>query len=198
MPWAPDYVDVDGDDGLAAFVRADPADPWVADYGTAAARGIDSFCSRQFGQLASPVAITYPARNAVRLRDGSWLLPVHDVQDTTGAALTVDGSVVAAGATGYRWWESDAALWGKPYTALQLATRPYGDAVLTARYGWTAVPAAVPAAVRLQVNRWHTRRESPYGTAGSPDEGSMVRLTAVLDPDVRSMLAGLVRKRMPR
>src|SRR6185312_3092299 len=106
--------------------------------------------------------------DAVQLRDGTWLLPVDDVQDITGAGLTVDGAIIAAGVTGYSWWPGNAVAFGKAYTGLQLAQRPAGPVVLNVRFGWSAVPAQVPAAVRLQVNRWHTRRESPYGIAGSP------------------------------
>jgi hypothetical protein len=78
--------------------------------------------------------------------------------------------------------------------------RPAGDVDVTARFGWNAVPAGVSGATWLQVNRWNARRESPYGVAGSPTEGSEVRLSAVLDPDVRAILSGakLIRKPMPQ
>lgn len=197
MAWAPDYVLVAT---LADFCRADVADPYLAAYGTAASRAVDDFCNRQFGQLAAPAAYTYEGRRASRLSDGSWLLAVDDVQDITAATVTVDGTTVAAGATGYRWWDVNAVAKGSPYTALRFADRPAGDVVLTAKFGWTAVPPAVVGAVRFQVNRWFVRRDSPYGVAGSPDQGSEVRLSAKLDPDVRAILAGgrVVRARMPR
>jgi hypothetical protein len=125
---------------------------------------------------------------------------VDDVQDITAAAVTVDGVTVAAGASGYRWWELNAVAKGSPYTALRFAERPYGEVGLSAKFGWTSVPASVPAAVRFQVNRWFIRRESPYGVAGSPDAGTEVRLGARLDPDTRTILAGgrVVRARLPR
>lgn len=201
MVWAPDhYVELDGDDGLAAFVRTSVDDPFLADYSTAAARGVDDYCNRQFGQLAAPGAFTYEGRNAARLADGTWVLEVDDVQDTAAATVTVDGTAVAAGTAGYRWWESNAVAKGYPYTALRFAERPYGDVVLTAKFGWLAYPAAVRGAVRFQVGRWFIRRESPYGIAGSPDSGSEVRLSARLDPDTRTILAGgrVIRKRSPR
>jgi hypothetical protein len=197
VTWAPDYADAAD---LADFVRTAADNPYVGTYGTAAARAVDDFCGRQFGQMAAPVAFTYDAYRAAPLTDGTWLLLVDDVQDITAAALTVDGATITAGTSGYRWWERNAVAKGQPYTGVRLADRPTGDVALTARFGWTAVPAAVPAAVWLQVNRWHIRRESPYGTAGSPSEGSEVRLAARLDPDVRALLSGggLVRGRMPQ
>jgi len=200
MPWAPDYVPVEGEEGLAAFVRAPETDPFLPAYGTAAARAVDDYCGRQFGQLAVPGTFTYEGRHAVQLDDGTWVLPVDDVQDITAAVVTVDGTVVAAGVDGYRWWERDAVVKGYPYTALRFADRPCGDVELLARFGWVAFPAAVVGAVRFQVNRWHIRRESPYGIAGSPSSGSEMRLGAQLDPDTKKILAGgrVVRARRPR
>jgi hypothetical protein len=200
MAWAPDYVPIAGTSGLAAYVRTDETDPFLIALGPAASRAVDAFCNRQFGQLAAPANFTYEGRNAVYLADGTWLLEVDDVQDITAATVTVDGTVVAAGVTGYRWWENNALAKGYPYTALRFADQPTGDVVLSARAGWSSVPAAVIAAVRFQVNRWFVRRESPYGVAGSPDAGTEVRLGARLDPDTRTILAGgrVVRSRRPR
>lgn len=193
MPWAPDYVDAAD---LIDFVRTSADNPYVATYGTAAARAVDDFCNRQFGQLDAAATFTYDATTAAPLANGRWLLLVDDVQDVTGMTVTVDGTAV----TDYVMWERNEAAKGRPYTGITLASRPTGDVDVFARFGWSSVPAAVPGAVWLQVNRWNVRRESPYGTAGSPSEGSEVRLSARLDPDVRTMLAGgrLVRARMPQ
>jgi hypothetical protein len=67
--------------------------------------------------------------------------------------------------------------------------------VVVAQWGWTAVPAQVIAAAKLQSNRWNKRRNSPLGVAGSPEQGSEIRLLARLDPDVATVLAGLSRRR---
>jgi hypothetical protein len=200
MPWAPDYVPVDGEEGLAAFVRAPADDPFLPAYGTAAARAVDDYCGRQFGQLDDPATLTYDGYNAVQLQDGSWVLPVDDVQDLTAVTVTVDGTAIAAGVDGYRWWEPDAIVKGYPHTALRLADQPCGEVEVFARFGWLAYPASVVGAVRFQVNRWHIRRESPYGIAGSPSSGSEMRLGANLDPDTKKILAGgrVVRARRPR
>lgn len=196
MPWQPDYVD---DTELAAFVRAAADDTYVAGYGTAASRAIDDACNRQFGQLDVAAQFLYPERFAVWMPDlCRWLVFIDDVQDTTGAAVTVDGDALAEGDDGWQWWPLNAVAKGGAYTGLTLADRPTGQLGLTVKFGWTAFPPAVVAATRLQVNRWHIRRESPYGIAGSPQEGSEMRLTARLDPDVRSMIKPLIRARMPR
>lgn len=197
MPWAPDlYVD---EQALIDFVRVESDNPYVGTYGTAAARAIDDACNRQFGQLDTPGTFTYDALGAAQLDTGRWLLLVDDVPNTSGVVVTVDGDEVAAGVDGYQWWPRNELAKGRPYTGITLANRPTGDVDVLASFGWAAIPAGVTAASWLQVNRWNVRRESPYGTAGSPSEGSEVRLSARLDPDVRAILSGgLIRARMPR
>jgi hypothetical protein len=198
MPWAPDYV-VDAD--LETFVRTETGDAYIPGYGSAASRAVDDACNRQFGQFATAQTLTYDTSNAAQLNNGRWLMLIDDVQDLTGITVTVAGIAVAAGVDGYQWWERNSAAFGVPYIGLTFRDRPAaGDLSVLAKFGWSAVPAAVPSAVRLQVNRWHVRRESPYGTAGAPSEGSEVRLSARLDPDVRAILSGakIIRARMPR
>lgn len=192
--WAPDYVDPEV---LADFVRANADDPYVAVYGTAASRAVDDYCGRQFGQLAAAATLTYEAHRAAQLPSGRWLVRVDDLQDTSGLTVDVDGTALDSGDDGYHLWPRNNAVLGRPYTGVTLASRPSADLNVLGRFGWNSVPTPVMGATWLQVNRWHTRRESPYGIAGSPSEGSEVKLTAVLDPDVRAILAGggLIRKR---
>jgi len=196
MPWEPDYADPDE---LATFVRVNADNPYVATYGTAASRAVDGYCNRQFGQLDAPGTFVYDGCRAFPL-NGRWLLHVDDLQNLTGLTVTVDGQAVSAGASGYQLWPRNAAAKGHVYTAISLASAPGDvDVSVFGRFGWNAVPAGAVGAVWLQVNRWNVRRESPYGTAGSPEDSSEVKLSAVLDPDVRTMLTGgLVRARMPR
>ena len=195
MSWAPDYVSTEE---LQAYVRAPADDPSVASIGTAASRAVDAYCNRQFGQLEAPAVFVYPVLRAALLGDGTWLLPIDDVQDVTGLAVTVDGAEIPAGTGGYRLWPSNAAAKGRPYTGLVLADRLCSDVSVSALFGWSEVPAAVPTAVRFQANRWWVRRESAYGTAGSPAEGTTMNLAARLDPDVRTVLAPYVRLGTPR
>lgn len=196
--WEPDYID--GPD-LAAFVRTASDDPYVAGLATAASRAVDDLCHRQFGKLDAPASFTYEAVDAVQdPRSGRWLLAVDDVYTAAGFALTVDGTTVSEGVDGYQLWPRNAVAKGGVYTHVSLYDRPYGDVVPTSPFGWAAVPAQVVAAARLQGSRWHVRRESPYGTTGQPSEGTELRLSARMDPDVRAMLrsARLVRARRPR
>jgi hypothetical protein len=197
VPWAPDYVD---SADLAEFVRVNADNPYVGTYGTAAARAVDDFCGRQFGRLESAGTFTYEAWKAARRQDGTYLLEVDDIPAADGTVVTVDGTAVTAGATGYRLWPLNALAKGSVATHLLLADKPYGDVLVTNRFGWLATPAAVTAAVWLQVNAWNVRRESPFGDAGNAASGTEIPVAGSrrLDPDARAMLGGLVRVRAAR
>lgn len=189
MPWAPDYLTAEQ---AADFVRAPGVDvDELGTWCTAASRAIDKRCNRQFGQVAAPVARTYRRPAAWSSVLGLYLVEVDDVQDVTG--LTVGG--VAYAESGVTLLPDNAAADGRPYERLGFVDCPTGPVVVSARWGWSAVPAQVVGACKLQVSRWAARRDSPYGIAGSPSDGSEMRLLARLDPDVSTTLAGLSRRR---
>lgn len=199
MVWAPDYVTAAD---LKAYLEISDAvdDALLTGWATSASRAVDNWANRQFGQVASAVARTYREVPFYNPRSGLWELQIDDVQDLTG--LLVGG--VAFASSGAVLLPDNAALNGEPYTRLGTLLQPYGPSpgvtvttVVTARYGWAAVPAQVIAACKLQAARWNFRRNSPGGVAGSPDQGSEVRLLAKLDPDVSTTLAGLGRTRRP-
>lgn len=187
MPWAPDYLTPTD---AADFVRGgDEAD--LATWCTAASRAIDKKCNRQFGQVDALTARTYRRRSVWSGALCLWLVEVDDVQDVTG--MTVGG--VSLAESGAVLLPDDAAEKGKPYERLGFEDRPDAPLVASALWGWDEVPAGVVGACKLQVSRWSARRDSPYGVAGSPTDGSELRLLARLDPDVATTLAGLARRR---
>ena len=195
MPWSPDYLTLSQ---VKAYLElADTLDDaqlslWV----TAASRAVDKLANRQFGQLAAPAARVYrrPAFYVPEL--AMWCLDVDDVQDSTG--LTVQqygGTALAYASSGATLLPDNAPPDGKPWTQLGFTSNPAVPVTVTARWGWTAIPAQVQQAVQLQVARWNFRRSAPAGVSGSPDQGSEVRVLERLDPDVRVSLAGLIRRR---
>lgn len=188
MAWAPDYITPDE---AADFVRNPAGAGELETWCTAASRAIDKRTNRQFGRVDAAVARTYRRPAAYSSTLGLWLVEVDDVQDPTD--LTVGG--VAYGAVGVTLLPDDAPERGRPYERLGFDTYPDGPVVVSALWGWSAVPAQVVAACKLQVSRWSARRDSPYGIAGSPADGSEMRLLARLDPDVSTTLAGLSRRR---
>lgn len=189
MPWAPDYLTAEE---AADFVRSTSVDlTQLETWCTAASRAIDKKTNRQFGQVDTVQARTYRRPAVYDVVSGLWLLEVDDVQDVTG--LTVGG--VAYADSGATLLPDNAAVEGRPYERLGFTDYPGSPVTVAARWGWSAVPAQVVGACKLQVSRWDSRRDSPYGIAGSPSDGSEMRLLARLDPDVHTSLAGLSRRR---
>lgn len=198
MVWKPDYITAAD---VAGFLRVgDSVDnAEFALWATASSRAVDRKCNRQFGQLAAPAARVYRRTPVYDPASGLWVLEIDDLQDVTG--FLVDG-VAYASATGCVLLPDNAPADGLPWTRLGFTLAPImptpGVSIthtLTGRWGWSAIPSQVPAACKLQCGRWAARRDSPYGIAGSPDQGSEMRLLAKLDPDVATLLTGLSRRR---
>jgi hypothetical protein len=197
VAWKPDYITATD---VAAYLRVDDTVDNVefGIWATASSRAIDKRTNRQFGQLAAPAARTYRRAPHYDPTCGLWVLEIDDVQDATG--LQVNGTAYAS--SGAVLLPDNAPADGVPWERLGFTVQPIPSYpgqpvtnVVTARFGWTAVPSQVVAAAKLQCSRWNSRRDSPYGIAGSPDAGSEMRLLAKLDPDVATTLLGLSRRR---
>jgi hypothetical protein len=197
--WAPSYIT---DAQLAVYARTTPDK--VAGYAAAASRAVDEFCNQQFGQVDEETTFTYETGAlAGRLPNGRFLVLTDPIYRADDLVVEDDGTELTAGTSGYLLWPrtSNTATGVQPYTGLQLTNWPVGDLDVTSRYfGWAAVPPGVVLATKIQGNRWVARGESPYGVAGSPTEGSEVKLSARLDVDARTPLGfpGGIRMRRPR
>lgn len=197
MAWAPDYIT--GDD-LKDYMKIthDNDDVDLALAATGASRAVDKHTRRQFGILAAPAARTYAGW--YDCERGLW---VFDVDDFFGdlASLAIDGTTT----TEYTREPLNAASEGMPYTRLTVdryasvvPVTPLYLAVATVAWGWTAVPDTVKLATKLQGSRFHSRRDSPFGVTGSPDQGGELRLLSRVDPDVAVSLSRYVRTAVPR
>jgi hypothetical protein len=184
MAWAPDYLDVVE---LADFVRVDDSvDNVQMEFAiTAASRAIDDHCNRQFGKVDTAEERQYTARPDYER--GLWVVDIDDLAVTTSLALDIDSDAI----TDYTLEPVNAVAKGMVWTRLAVSddstVTPTGEAnelAITAVWGWTAVPTAVKQATLLQASRFLSRRDSPYGIAGSPDNGSEMRLLSRVDPDV--------------
>lgn len=195
MAWAPDYVTLAA---LKLYLRitdtADDADLAVAI--TAASRAIDDHCNRQFGKVAAAEARVYTARPDYER--GVWVVDIDDLDDVTGLVVMAGTSAI----TLYSLEPVNAVLKGKVWTQLVVsadsAVQPTGTAnemTITGKWGWTTSPVTIGQAARLQASRFFSRRNSPYGIAGSPDQGSELRLLSRVDPDVGVSLRGYRRQR---
>jgi hypothetical protein len=207
VTWAPDYVTVAV---LKSYLRiTDTADDvFLALWATTASRNVDEFCQRQFGKVATAEARVYTPVWDRHLR--KYVTQFDDLQDVTGLIVTTeDGTVLTS--DDYTLWPRNAVAKGRPYERITTPGRndltlfgayrddltlsaPYlGELTVTASWGWTAVPSAVSTGLFLQAARLAARRDSPFGIAGSPGEGSEIRLLAQLDPDFRTALKPLRR-----
>lgn len=158
-----------------------------------ASRAVDKSTgpNRQFGKVDGPVARTYEPRWS-RTRN-AFVVDIDDLMDVTGFTVTVDGAAVAT--DGYELLPLNAGADGMPYTHLQLTSHSTAKRLIgTGLWGWDPTwPDAVTEATLLQASRLSVRRDSPYGVAGSPSDGSELRLLARLDPDIEPNLAAYVR-----
>lgn len=196
MTWAPDYATASQLKGWLKIADTDD-DTELATVLTASSRAIDNACGRQFGQVSPAEARTYEAQFNRRIGRGAWVVEIDDLQDVTSMTVSVAGTSV----TTYTLEPVNAVLKGQPYTRLVLdytaqarPTQYLPNVVITAKWGWTAVPTTVLQAVKLQSSRLFKRRDAPFGIAGSPDAGSELRLLAKVDPDVELILKPYVRK----
>lgn len=185
MAWAPDYVTAPD---LRAFLRIEDNadDAQIALAISTASRAVDKHCGRQFGKVDAPEVRTYTA--VYNRRTCVTTVDVDDVQDITGAVVLHSNGTTLSSVT---WGPANAVVKGKAYTRVEVATA--GLLTIEALWGWTAVPAAVKQATLLQASRLMARRDSPFGVAGSPSEGSEIRLLAKVDPDVATSLGSYRR-----
>ena len=187
MTWEPDYVSVaelksyiDGGDGTAD-------DALLAIHVTTASRAVDGWCHRQFGKVAVVESREYSGVWDRHL--GSYVYEIDDVQSIASMVI-VDAD--ANEITDYTLGPVNALQKGKPYERLY-CTSP-GPLLVQALWGWTDVPAPVKNATLIQGARLAKRKDSPFGVAGSPSQGSELRLLAALDPDVRTSLPAKYRR----
>lgn len=203
MAWAPNYATADE---LAAYSRlVDEA----RDYDQlelavfAASRAIDDATGRQFGRDDEPTSRYYTAR--FDTRRGRWVVDIDDLMtDAVDVRVDVDGTGDYAGeVTAYTLAPRNAAAEGRPWTQLVVSstsdvqpTASVDGVEVTATFGWSTVPDTIRQATLLQASRFLMRRDSPFGVAGSPDQGSELRLLAKIDPDVHVMVHGYTRRRV--
>jgi hypothetical protein len=208
VTWAPDYATVGEVKQYLRILDTDD-DVLLALWVTAASRAVDRHCGRQFGQTATSEPRTYEAHFDSHI--GCWVVQVDDLY---GSTITVTGpdsqaiteyefGPVNALAKG-RVYErllltrpvsaASSGWWGWPYAAVAQSNQPRVKVtVSSAQWGWSTVPTPVKAATLLQTARLAARRDSPFGIAGSPSDGSEIRLLAALDPDLKTSLMAFRR-----
>lgn len=193
MPWAPDYVTTQD---LADYARIGDAvdNAQLALAITAASRAIDRHTNRQFGLVSAPEQRFYTG--TYDRRRGRWVIDIDDLMTVTGLVVTAKAGTVDVFAKQPVNAAAEARPWIRLVVAPESAAAPNGDedeVSVTARWGWTVVPDTIEQATLLQASRLFTRRDAPFGVAGSPDVGSEMRLLAKVDPDVAVVLGPYIR-----
>lgn len=196
MAWAPTYA---SDADLADWLGVPDEGTELALAVEAASRAIDQATGRQFGLVAAPEVRCYTAEYDRHI--GRWIVDIDDLQTLVGMIVQLDndgdGSPEAS-VTDYRPGPVNALPGGRPWTRLEILpaapVKPNGardGVVVTARWGWTAVPAAIKLATLTQAARFYDRRESPAGPLQSKkvDDVSYSWGASALDDDVATAVA---------
>jgi hypothetical protein len=185
VAWEPDYVT---SSEVKAYLRITDSDDdaMIAVWATTASRAVDGFCHRQFGSVTAEER-EYSTEYDRHL--GCYIAFIDDVQDVDDLVVLDEN---ADEVTDYSLLPVNALKKGKPYE--RIAVNVCGPLTITAPWGWTSVPVPVKNATLLQAARLAARRDSPFGVAGSPTEGSELRLLATLDPDLKTSLGSKYRR----
>lgn len=187
MTWKPDYADPELVKSYLD-IQNNSRDAFIALWITTVSRNVDDFCGRQFGKAGEAQTRYYtPTYDRA---ERAWYAEIDDVQDVTGLSITdEDGTAI----TDYVLLPRNAAANGVPYERVKVSVEA-AEIAVEALFGWNAVPASVPTGLLLQAARLNARVDSPFGIAGSPAEGTEIRLLAQLDPDFKTSLKPYVRK----
>ncbi|MFF0183552.1 hypothetical protein [Streptomyces sp. NPDC005244] len=146
-------------------------------------REIETHCDRQFNTADSVSARSYGSENVFTITDSSgalhWLA-VDDFCDTAGLAVLAGGTAwtlsdyrlyprngIVSGQPGWPYWEIQAA------GALRFDG--LSDVTVTAKWGWTAVPAPVKQACLILAAETFQLKDAPFGVAGM-DQFGVIRV----------------------
>jgi hypothetical protein len=162
---------------------------WALD---ASEEQVNAYTGRRFSADEAGVVRYYSAVNNTTVH-------IDPLATTTDLAVAVDrdgdGTFEETFVldTDYRLSPFNATATARPWVSLEAITGnyfPQGErrVRVTARWGYSAVPASVKQATLIQASRLWKRKDSPYGVAGSPEFGNELRLLATLDPDVQALL----------
>jgi len=166
---------------------------------TVASRDVDQYTGRRFWLDPTPTTRSFDVPAVVD--DGRLL--IDDIGSRTGLVVGagLDGVTYDAidaaeyelhplnsdltDSDAYAWWwlSESAAVWNGGYGSWLWNRRVR----ITARWGWSAPPAAVVEATLLRAVSLYKRKDAPFGVAGFDGYGGSVRIRT--DPDFAALLA---------
>jgi len=143
-----------------------------------ASRGIEKECHRQFNDAGTATARVFSP-------ESECLTKVDDFSTTTGLVIAIDRG--NTGTYGETWTAADYQLKplngvvdgesGWPFWKIEAVFRYFPcwwrrpPVQVTARWGWTAVPAPVKEACLVVASEIFKLRDAPFGVAGYGDYG---------------------------
>lgn len=155
---------------------------------------IEGKCNRHFNKATSASQRSY-------YPDSRTLVKVHDFYTTTDLAVTVNGNTIVEG-TDFELHPLDGVVDGQegwPYWKIRLiggrtfstCSNTGAPVKVTARWGWSAVPAPIKQACLIMAAETFQLKDAPLGVAGMDAFGSALR---VRDSSVaRNKIAPYVR-----
>lgn len=206
MPLIQDYITADDLKQSGELKGTSYADRDIARAIPAACRAIDALCHRRFGQDETEVSRLYTAATDSFCWISDVSLKADDLTDDSPLTVVVVDRL-GNGSYSESWDEGvdyvleplNATLESKPYESIRALRacfpRHVGAIRVTARYGWTTVPAEVVEAAVLLANKLIVRvRQAPFGIVmAGADVGVAMRI-AKSDPDVAMLLEELTRE----
>lgn len=165
---------------------------------TAASRGIDNYCDRQFFSGGTSEVRYFTPTHAT-------YLPIDDLVSlgTVQSDYDNDGVFETTWAVGsdFLLEPQNAPAFGKPYNQLRLTYPrtslrfpPYAGSIkITGQFGWATPPAEVKKATKIMAIRLERRaREATFGVVGIGFDNTAVRIPQV-DPDLHFLLDPYVK-----
>jgi hypothetical protein len=143
---------------------------------TAASRGVEKFCGRQFNTATSATARKFKPTNhcLCHVDDFQTLTTLKTDDSNTGTASVTWTAAdyeleplngVVDGEGGWPYWRIQA-VYSRSFPCYRRAT-----VEVTALWGWAAVPAAVTEATLIAAEEIFKLRDTPFGVGGYGDFG---------------------------
>lgn len=167
---------------LKAYANAtkDTYDDLLTDALSAASRGIETICHRQFNDAGSATARVYRPLHStlVEVDDFHTLIGLvvktstagDNVFDTTWTAAEYEPRPLNGIIGGQPGWPYNQ-LWGDGTRLFPAAKR--ASVEVTARWGWAAVPLPVKQACLMVATEIYKSKDAPFGVAGNGTFGEI-------------------------
>lgn len=145
-----------------------------------ASRAIDTRTGRRFYRDSALSARTFyaPGRVVWRSSAGTYVLLTDDIATSSG--------LLVAGAAPSSTWPENAIARGRAIESVSVGSYGTNAIVVTADWGWPAVPEEIREATLLLANRRYMRKDSPEGVSGWATEGA-IRVSR-FDPDIEDLV----------